>query len=58
MTVEIKEIKQGANINGMTVIEEGLKPGETVVTDGHLRLVPGAKIIVKNDNIAGGDLKK
>ena len=27
-----------------TVIESGLKPGETVVTDGHLRLVPGSRI--------------
>jgi multidrug efflux system membrane fusion protein len=30
-----------------TVIESGLKPGETVVTDGHLRLVPGSRITVK-----------
>jgi multidrug efflux system membrane fusion protein len=33
-----------------TVIESGLKPGETVVTDGHLRLVPGARITVKGQN--------
>src|SRR5262245_54299920 len=33
-----------------TVIESGLKPGETVVTDGHLRLVPGAHITVKGQN--------
>jgi membrane fusion protein, multidrug efflux system len=33
-----------------TVIESGLKPGETVVTDGHLRLVPGARITVKGRN--------
>jgi membrane fusion protein, multidrug efflux system len=30
-----------------TVIESGLQPGETVVTDGHLRLVPGSRISVK-----------
>jgi membrane fusion protein, multidrug efflux system len=30
-----------------TVIESGLKPGETVVTDGHLRLVPGSRITIK-----------
>ena len=33
------------------MIENGLKPGETVVTDGHLRLVPGSRISVK----AAGD---
>jgi membrane fusion protein, multidrug efflux system len=30
-----------------TVIESGLKPGEIVVTDGHLRLLPGSSITVK-----------
>jgi multidrug efflux system membrane fusion protein len=30
-----------------TVIESGLTPGEVVVTDGHLRLVPGSRITVK-----------
>jgi hypothetical protein len=30
-----------------TVIKEGLKPGEAVVTDGQLRLVPGSRINVK-----------
>jgi multidrug efflux system membrane fusion protein len=31
-----------------TVISSGLKPGETVVTDGQLRLVPGAKVSFKS----------
>ena len=31
----------------MTVIDDGLKPGEQVVTDGQLRLVPGTKVQVK-----------
>jgi multidrug efflux system membrane fusion protein len=30
------------------VIEKGLQPGEQVVTDGQLRLAPGAKVEVKN----------
>ena len=32
-----------------TVIQQGLKPGEIVVTDGHLRLVPGSRTSVKGD---------
>jgi membrane fusion protein, multidrug efflux system len=29
------------------IIEKGLKPGETVVTDGQLRVVPGGKVAIK-----------
>src|SRR5207248_1084779 len=32
----------------MTVIASGIEPGMTVVTDGQLRLTPGAKVEVKN----------
>ena len=38
-----------------TVIESGLKPGETVVTDGHLRLVPGSRITVKGQGETPAD---
>jgi hypothetical protein len=38
----------------MTVIEDGLKPGEQVVTDGQLRLVPGAKVQPKGQGGQGG----
>ena len=40
-----------------TVIESGLKPGETVVTDGHLRLVPGSRITVKGQSEQPADPK-
>jgi multidrug efflux system membrane fusion protein len=30
------------------VIESGVQPGETVVTDGQLRLTPGAKVTIKS----------
>jgi multidrug efflux system membrane fusion protein len=42
-TVEMRTVKTGTAVESMTVIEDGLKPGEQVVTDGQLRLVPGAK---------------
>jgi membrane fusion protein, multidrug efflux system len=35
-----------------TVIESGLKPGEIIVTDGHLRLVPGSRITIKGQQPA------
>jgi membrane fusion protein, multidrug efflux system len=46
-TVEMRTVKAGTTINNMTVIDDGLKPGEQVVTDGQLRLVPGAKVQAK-----------
>jgi len=32
-----------------TVIKSGLKPAETVVTDGHLRLVAGSRVSIKGE---------
>jgi multidrug efflux system membrane fusion protein len=44
MTVESRPIVTGRSIGGETVVESGVRPGERVVTDGQLRLVPGSKI--------------
>jgi multidrug efflux system membrane fusion protein len=43
-TVELRRVTPGLTIAGRTVISEGLSGNEEVVTDGHLRLTPGAKI--------------
>lgn len=43
-TVEVRQVTPGAARDGVTVIEKGLLPGDTVVTDGQLRLVPGGKV--------------
>lgn len=53
-TVEMRTVKTGTAIESMTVIEDGLKPGEQVVTDGQLRLVPGAKYQVRGQGQGGG----
>ena len=47
MTAEIRPVQPGLALDAETVIEKGLTAGETVVTDGQLRLVPGAKVEVK-----------
>ncbi len=54
-TAEIRTVKPGTTMDSMTVIEEGLKPGEQVITDGQLRLVPGSKIQVKGQGQGGRD---
>jgi multidrug efflux system membrane fusion protein len=46
-TVEAKPITVKRTMNDETVVE-GLQPGEMVVTDGQLRLVPGARVEIKN----------
>jgi multidrug efflux system membrane fusion protein len=43
-TVEFRTVSVGRTVGGKTVIERGVSSGETVVTDGQLRLFPGAKI--------------
>ena len=53
-TVEIRTVKPGTTMESMTLIEDGLKPGEQVVTDGQLRLVPGAKVQVKGQGQGQG----
>ena len=46
-TVELRNIKIARTEGAETVIGQGLSAGETVVTDGQLRLVPGSRISVK-----------
>ena len=46
-TVESRPIVTGKTIHGDTVVEKGLRPGETVVTDGQVRLAPGSPVTVK-----------
>jgi multidrug efflux system membrane fusion protein len=47
MTVDSRIVKVSRTINGQSVITEGVQPGETVVTDGQVRLVPGSKVVIK-----------
>jgi len=52
-TVESRVVVPGRTVRGEMMVEKGLKPGELVVTDGQLRLVPGSKVIVKGGLEAG-----
>ncbi len=45
---EMRRVTPGRTVGNETVIAEGLKPGETVVTDGQLRLVDGSRVTIKN----------
>jgi membrane fusion protein, multidrug efflux system len=45
-TAEERPVKVARTYGGEAVIASGLEPGETVVTDGQLRLIPGIKVQV------------
>jgi len=49
MTVELRVVTPGRLYGNWTVIDKGVVAGEKVVTDGQLRLVPGAKVEIKNE---------
>jgi multidrug efflux system membrane fusion protein len=46
-TVESRPVKVLRIEGPETVLDNGVKAGEMVVTDGHLRLVPGSRVTVK-----------
>ena len=46
-TVESRPVKVGRRLGGQLVVEQGLAGGEQVVTDGQLRLIPGARVEIK-----------
>ncbi len=46
-TAEFKTVEVGRISGNEAVIAKGLTAGETVVTDGHLRLVPGSRVTVR-----------
>jgi membrane fusion protein, multidrug efflux system len=45
--VESRPVKVGRRLARELIIEQGVKAGEQVVTDGQLRLVPGARVEIK-----------
>jgi membrane fusion protein, multidrug efflux system len=46
-TVESRAVKVGRRLAREVVIDDGVKAGEQVVTDGQLRLVPGARVEIR-----------
>jgi multidrug efflux system membrane fusion protein len=48
-TADLRIVRPARTYESWTVIEQGLSAGETVVTDGQLRLVPGVKVEIKKE---------
>jgi multidrug efflux system membrane fusion protein len=53
-TVESRQVTVSVQDERQAVIEKGLVPGEVVVTDGQLRLAPGARVQVKGGTAGSG----
>jgi multidrug efflux system membrane fusion protein len=46
-TAAQQPVTVGLTYRGETVVQKGIQPGETVVTDGQLRLTPGIAVSIK-----------
>ncbi len=49
-TLDLRQVKQGQTQGDLTVLSEGVKEGEQVVTGGQLQLAPGMTVDVKDKN--------
>lgn len=48
-TVEMHPVKTGLSRETWMVIEEGVNPGEKLITDGHVRVAPGMRVKIADD---------
>jgi multidrug efflux system membrane fusion protein len=53
-TLDLRQVKAGQRQGDMTVVNEGVQAGETVVVSGQLQLAPGAKVVPKEVAPPGG----
>jgi multidrug efflux system membrane fusion protein len=54
-TLELRQVKPGQRQNDLTVITDGVQPGEMVVTSGQLQLSPGMKVNPRPDESSNGE---
>lgn len=56
MRVHQQPVTVGDTIDGFVIVKEGLSPGTSVITDGHLRLTEGSTVVIRSglDSPAGG----
>jgi multidrug efflux system membrane fusion protein len=53
-TVDARRVTVGPRVDQDLVISSGLEPGETIVTEGQLRLAPGSRVQVGDGRGKGG----
>lgn len=48
-TAELRDLKVSRIADGLALVEQGLSPGEHIVTSGHYRVQPGGRVQVLDD---------
>jgi len=56
-TVESRPVMIARTVDDLAVVAQGVAPGEKVVTDGQLQLIPGTRVEVKGDQAQSGEGK-
>ena len=54
-TVEMRPVVTGTRVDQELVVDRGLQAGETVVTEGQLRLAPGTSVQIRDNRERRGD---
>lgn len=54
---EVRKVEAGSSYAGATMISKGLQAGDVVVTDGQLRLTPGAAVVARPGEAPAGAAK-
>jgi RND family efflux transporter MFP subunit len=55
-TVEYRRVKLGRIIDGLRIVREGLKPGETIIVSGAQRVHPGITVTPQKVAMSTGDV--
>ncbi|MBI4419377.1 MAG: efflux RND transporter periplasmic adaptor subunit [Gemmatimonadetes bacterium] len=50
-----RRIEVGRQVGDLVIVTRGLDIGESVVTDGQLRVTPGAQVEIRSDSMPAGD---
>jgi multidrug efflux system membrane fusion protein len=58
MTADMRPVVVDRNTGEETIIAKGIAAGETVVTDGHLKVRPGGKVEIKDNLMAAAPQKE
>jgi multidrug efflux system membrane fusion protein len=49
-TAELRDLKVSRIVDGRALVEQGLSPGERIITSGHYRVQPGGPVQVLDDD--------
>ena len=49
-TAELRNLKVSRIVDGTALVEQGLSPGERIITSGHYRVQPGGPVQVLDDS--------